>query len=115
MKEEYTIFQEEFEKNRDDLLSAIRDTTTDEEFRRRIDEVIYNIKVFMTNWPVCKGETFKTKWPDLLKHAEQAKKEFAHRFRERELEIKKRSLVLPIYDSLDEIIITRELFKYRFK
>lgn len=113
MKEEYTIFQEQFEKNRDNLLSAIRDTHTDEEFRRRIDEVIYNIKVFMSHWPgVCDGKTFKTEWPRLLKDAEQAKKDFANRYRK--LELKLRGVDIPIYP-VDEIIIARKLFKYRFK
>ena len=113
MKEEYTIFQEEFEKNRDNLLSAIRDTKSDEEFRRRIDEVIYNIETFMRLEPVCSNsETFKTKWPDLLKHAEQAKIKFANRFRE--LEIKLRGVDVPIYP-VDEIVICRKLFKYKFK
>lgn len=110
MREDYTIFQEEFEQNRDALLSAIRDTKSDEEFRRRIDEVIYNIKVFMTHWPVCKegGGSFKTKWPRLLKDAEQAKIKFANRFKE--LEIKLRGVDIPIFP-VDEIVITRNLFK----
>ena len=112
MKEEYTIFQEQFEKNRDDLLSAIRDSTTDEKFRRRIDEVIFNIKVFMKDWPCCSDETFKTEWPRLLKDAEQAKKEFAHRFRE--LEIKLRGVDITIYQ-VDEILIYKKLFKNGFR
>ena len=108
MKEEYTIFQEEFEKNRDNLLSAIRDTTNDEEFRRRIDTVIYDIKTFMTLWPACKDEkTFKTEWPRLLKDAEQAKIEFANRFRK--LEMKLRGVDIHIYP-IDEIVITQENF-----
>lgn len=115
MKDEevYTVFQEEFEKNRDALLSAIRDTTTDEEFRKRIDEVIYNIETFMRLEPVCSNsETFKTEWPRLLKQAELVKGKFAYRFRE--LEIKIKGVDIPIRP-VDEMVIAQENFKYRFK